>query len=88
MSTYRTKIAKYENIVRKALELGLEPDKTALQKLYYYVGRAQEKGIDHKKVLKDRLNLLGISVSEFAKETLPTTAEALVRAAAALLAGK
>ena len=54
MATYGELVRKHEARVKKAIELGLEPDPKYLDKLYYYVGRAEKKGADHPKTDKDR----------------------------------
>jgi hypothetical protein len=44
MPTYGDKVRKYEAIVRKGFEVGLPPDKEAIEKLLYYLGRADKFG--------------------------------------------
>ena len=54
MATYGELVRKHEARVKKAIELGLEPDPKYLDKLYYYVGRAEKKGADHPKKFRDK----------------------------------
>jgi hypothetical protein len=44
MATHGDKVKKYEAIVRKGFELGLPPDRTSVEKLLYYVDRAEKQG--------------------------------------------
>jgi hypothetical protein len=75
MATYGDKIRKYEARVRKAQELGLEPKKKDLKKLYYYVGRAEKKGADHETKLKDKAAWARKNLTKTAKELLSDAAK-------------
>lgn len=76
MATYGEKVRKYEARVRKALELGLEPDSRDLDKLYYYTGRAEKKGANHPKELRDSVR----NTVKDLKRDAKWVAELLVRA--------
>ena len=78
MPTYREKIKEYEARVKKAIEMGLEPREKDLGKLYYYVGRAEKKGLDHPKTMKDRAHNIGKNIGRTASEILEETAKVLI----------
>lgn len=78
MATYGEKVKKYEAIVKKAIELGLEPEKRDLKKLYYYVGRVQKKGADHKTKLADKLGWLAVDIGKIAKDVVIRMAVAVL----------
>lgn len=75
MATYGDKIRKYEAIVRKAQELGLEPREKDLKKLYYYVGRAEKKGVDHKTKPKDKIHWAAKKIGKFTTKVILESAK-------------
>ncbi len=82
MSTYGDKIRKYEARVKKAVELGIEPRENDLEKLYYYVSRAEKKGADHKTKLKDKIHNFTKGVEKNLPELLETAGKVLLSEAA------
>ena len=55
VSTYADKIRKYQAKVEKSQKLGLDPEGDDVARLLYYVGRAEEKGAEHKVGPKDKV---------------------------------
>jgi hypothetical protein len=83
MATYGEKVREYEARVRKAIELEQEPKKKHLDKLYYYVGRAERKGADHKTKWKDKFYWMRKSTQKTLRKSTPD----LLKAAVAIAAG-
>ena len=84
MATYAGKIRKYEARIRKCQELELEPRKSDIKKLLYYVGRAEKKGPEHETKPKDKVRALRTKVTKstgkILKEALTILAEAQAKA--------
>jgi hypothetical protein len=70
MPTYGDKVRKYEAIVRKGFELGLPPEKAAVEKLLYYVGRAEKHGSISEARAQDKSHLAASEAKKNAKHLL------------------
>ena len=81
--TYGEKIRKYEARIRKAHELGVPPRQKDINRLMYYVGRAEKKGEDHRVKIIDVVD----KKQKQAKEALGAGAEVAIKAVVAAAAG-
>jgi hypothetical protein len=70
MPTYGDKVKKYEAVVRKGFELGLPLEKAAVEKLLYYVGRAEKHGGSSEARAQDKSHLAASEAKKNAKHVL------------------
>jgi len=70
MPTYGDKVKKYEAIVRKGFELGLPLERAAVEKLLYYVGRAEKHGGMSEAKAQDKSHLAASEAKKNAKHVL------------------
>ena len=81
--TYGDKIRKYESRIRTCHDNGVPPRQKDIDRLMYYVGRAEEKGEGHRKERKDSLN----KKLDQAKDVFGAAGEVAINAFVAAAAG-
>jgi hypothetical protein len=81
--TYRDKILKYEARIRAAHDNGVPPRQKDIDRLMYYVGRAEKKGEDHR---VKRIDVVDKKLKQ-AKEALGAGGEVAIQAVVAAVAG-
>lgn len=75
--TYRMKINKWRARIEEEQRLGREPQQKHVDKLIYYVGRAETMGLDHEVTMHDTIHKYEVKAKRGADYALRLAADVL-----------